>query len=77
MVTVVIAGWLGVAVTFCPMKTPLDVVDAMASDMPLEAAWASAKLAVVIVAVTRMEPATIDTAMSAASTPAANAREEM
>ena len=63
--------------TICPMKTPLEAVDAMASDMPLEAACAAARWAVVMVAVTSMEPAKMDREMSAASTPAAAASEEM
>ena len=75
--TIAVVGWLGVTVTVCPIKTPLEAVDAIASDMPLDTAWAAARLAVVMVAVTSMEPATIDREMSAAFTPAVAAREEM
>ena len=75
--TTAIVGWLGVAVTDCPMKTPLDAVDAMASAIPLDAAWAADRDVVVMVAVTSMEPAVMERTMAAASAPAVVARAEM
>ena len=75
--TIAVVGWLGVAVTDCPMKTPLDAVDVMASAISLDTAWAAVRDVVVMVAVTSIEPAVMERTMAAASTPAVVAREEM
>ena len=67
-------GSLGVAVTGTPMKTPLDAVDLIAFDRLSAAAWAAAKDGVVMMAVTRTEPAVIDSEMLEALTPVVVAR---
>ena len=59
------------------MKTPLDAVAEIALEIAAEAACAAARLAVVMVAVTEMELAAMDRAMSAASSPVAVARAAM
>ena len=59
------------------MKTPLAAVDEMAFDMPAAADSAAASVVVVMVAVTVMEPAAMDSTISAASTPAACAKAAM
>ena len=56
------------------MKMPLDAVDEMALDMPPATDSAAATVVVVMVAVTVMEPAAMERAMSAVSTPAACAK---
>ena len=74
---VVVVGWPGVVVTVCPMKVPLDTDDEMASDIPVDAASASARERVKIVAVTSMDPAAIASEISPALTLAAAARAAM
>ena len=59
------------------MKTPLDAVAEIALEIAAEAAFAASRLAVVMVAVTEMELAAMDRAMSAASSPVAVARAAM
>ena len=59
------------------MKTPLDAVTEIASEMPADAAPAAADEAVVMVAITSMEPAVMVSKMSSALTLAAVAREAL
>ena len=74
---IVVVGWPGVVVTVWPKKVPLDDDDEIAPDMPVTAASASVRETVEIVAVTSIEPATMESEMSPALTLAAAARAAM
>ena len=55
------------------MKVPLEAVSAIASEMPDAAVCAAATVGVVMVAVTAIEPAAMESVMAVALTPAAAA----
>eukprot|EP00966_Prymnesium_polylepis_P035461 823624-Prymnesium_polylepis.1 len=71
MVTVAKGGCAGVEETVTPMKTPLEAVIAIASDIPVAAACAAASVGVVIVAVTAIDPAAMERLTAVVLTPAA------
>eukprot|EP00966_Prymnesium_polylepis_P002018 45887-Prymnesium_polylepis.1 len=59
------------------MKVPLVTVAVIASEMPDAAACAAATVRVVMVAVTAIEPAAMESVMEVALTPAAAASADM
>ena len=72
-----VVGCSGVAVTATPMNVPVDIVAAIAFDMPVAADCAAAGEGVVMVAVTSIEPATIERLTATGLTAAAAATAAM